>query len=111
VSAPVAPAEPDSAQIEAAYTAVVRQEIEHEKIYPTSREARIQHPEGRVGVWFVLGRDGAIADIGIDRSAGSILDRQAIVTVRRGRYAPFPPEAWRGEGQRRFTVELDFIPT
>src|SRR5262249_30036390 len=42
----VAPAAaPNAAQIEAAYASVVRQRIEQEKVYPTSREARIQHPE------------------------------------------------------------------
>jgi len=107
----VAPAPPSSEAIEAAYSAVVRQEIERQKIYPTSRDARIQHPSGRVTVWFVLARDGAINDVGIEESAGSILDHQAAVTVRLGRYAPFPEEAWKGQAQRRFTVELDFFPT
>src|SRR5262249_48291013 len=105
-----APAAPDSAQIEASYAAAVRQRIELEKVYPTSREARIQSPSGRVTAWFVLSRGGAVVDAGVEQSAGAILDRQALVTIRRGRYAPFPAEAWRGESQHRFNVELDFHP-
>src|SRR5262245_16231070 len=49
--APPTPAAPNSAQIESAYAAVVRQRIEQEKVYPTSREARIQHPQGTVECW------------------------------------------------------------
>lgn len=107
---PVAPSAPppNSAQIENAYATSVRARIEQEKVYPTSRDARIQHPQGTVECWFVLNRSGALVDAGVSRSAGSILDRQALVTIRRGRYAPFPDDAWRGESQHRFTVELEF---
>jgi protein TonB len=108
LAAPAMPSAPSAAQIESAYAAVVRQRIEQEKVYPTSREARIQHPEGAVECWFVLSRDGALVDAGVLRSAGGILDRQALVTIRRSRYAPFPQEAFVGEGQHRFTVELAF---
>src|SRR5262249_51637014 len=106
--APPTPAAPSAAQVESAYAAVVRQRIEQEKVYPTSREARIQHPEGTVQCWFVLSRDGSLVDAGVTRSAGGILDRQALVTIRRSRYAPFPQEAFVGESQHRFTVELAF---
>jgi protein TonB len=106
--APPSPPAPSAAQVEGAYAAIVRQRIEREKVYPTSREARIEHPQGVVECWFVLSRDGALVDAGVSHSAGNILDRQALVTIRRGRYAPFPQEAFVGESQHRFTVELAF---
>lgn len=105
--APTAPP-PNSAQVESAYTASVRQRLEQEKVYPTSRDARIQHPQGTVECWYIIARSGALVDAGITTSAGSILDRQALVTIRRSRFAPFPQDAWPGESQHRFSAELNF---
>jgi hypothetical protein len=34
----------------------------------------------------------------------------ALSTVRRGAYPAFPDDVWPGKTQRRFTVELDFVP-
>ncbi len=100
-----------TATAEAAYIGRVRDYLKSIKRYPTGREASLQRPAGVVEVWFVLARSGELLDMGIATSSGSmLLDAAARSTVRRGEYPPFPPEAWDGKAQHRFTVELDFYP-
>jgi protein TonB len=114
-SAPPAPAAPpaqppDSAAVNSSYAARVRAAIEAQKHYPMSKDARLEQPRGTVGVWVELTRDGTIVDAGIEESAGSILDRQALETVRRATYPPFPAGAYPGQSQQRFAASLNFIP-
>lgn len=100
-----------TATVEAAYISRVRDYLKSIKRYPTGREASLQRPAGVVEVWFVLARSGELLDMGITTPSGSmLLDAAARSTVRRGEYPPFPPEAWNGKAQHRFTVELDFYP-
>jgi protein TonB len=81
------------------------------KRYPTGREVSLQRPRGTTRIWFTLNRDGSLVDADIETSSDSIyLDKQALKTVRGGSYPPFPAEAWPGESQHRFTVDLEFVP-
>jgi periplasmic protein TonB len=107
--APAAPAE--NLSLESTYLASARAAIEQEKRYPMSKDARLQQPSGTVTVWFVLNRAGELQDIGIAGSAGSILDRAAIESVRRTTFAPFPTELWPRDSQHRFIVYLRFVPS
>ena len=96
-------------QAEAGYVAQLRSYLESVKRYPTSREARLQRPVGRVRLWLDVARDGTLRDAGIERSSDSmILDAAALSTVRQGRYPPFPPESFAGKSGNRFTVNLDY---
>jgi len=111
VAAPIpAPPAPESShESEDHYIAGVRSHLEAIKRYPTSREARLEHPVGRVEIWFILDHAGKLEDVGIEKSSGSpILDQAAISTVKRGEYSAFPTDAWKGEATHRFTVQLNF---
>ena len=106
--APPAPAAPDAS---ASYTGKVRAYLNSIKRYPTSREASIQRPEGKVRVWFVVKRDGSLVDAGIEDSSNSILlDNAGLATVRRGSMPPFE-SAFGTEESHRFTVDLEFKPS
>lgn len=109
---PVKPAPaPSSASIESGYVATVRAQLNANKRYPTGREASLQRPSGKAVVWFVLNRNGALNDAGIEDSSNSIiLDNAALSTVRRTPYAAWPEGGWPGQAQHRFTVTLDFAP-
>lgn len=108
---PKAVAPERSQSVEAAYVSRVREHLKNIKRYPTGREASLQRPTGVVEVWFVLDRNGALLDMGIETSSGSmLLDAAARSTVRRGEYPKFPDEVWSGKQQHRFTVQLDFYP-
>jgi protein TonB len=105
------PAQPVSANLESNYIASVRATLNANKRYPTGREASLQRPSGKVKVWFVLARNGALQDAGIDDSSNSIiLDNAALATVRRTTYSPWPDGSWPSENQHKFTVTLDFVP-
>ncbi len=107
---PPAPPPPPTVDLSATYTGRVRAYLNSTKRYPTGREASIQHPEGKVRIWFVLRRDGSLVDAGIDDSSNSILlDNAGLATVRRGTMPPFEG-AFGNEETHRFTVDLDFKP-
>jgi len=97
--------------VSASYTGKVRAYLNSIKRYPTSREASIQRPEGKVRIWFVLKRDGSLVDAGVEDSSNSILlDNAGLTTVRRGSMPPFE-SAFGSEETHRFTVDLEFKPT
>jgi protein TonB len=105
------PQPPATANLESNYIAAVRATLNANKRYPTGREASLQRPAGKVKVWFVLARNGALQDAGIDDSSNSIiLDNAALATVRRTTYSPWPDGSWPSENQHKFTVTLDFVP-
>lgn len=105
------PVQPGSVNLESNYIASVRATLNANKRYPTGREASLQRPSGKVKVWFVLTRNGALQDAGIDDSSNSIiLDNAALATVRRTTYSPWPDGSWPTENQHKFTVTLDFVP-
>lgn len=108
VVAPVKTVAPD---IEAAFVAKIRAYLNSAKRYPTGREASLSRPSGRARVWFVLRRSGELVDAGIETGSGSmLLDAAALTTVRRASYTAIPDEAWSGQTQHQFSVELDFVP-
>ena len=70
------------------YQNIVRQMIEEKKEYPYW--AKIRGIEGRVHLKFVILSNGEVQNIEIVRSSGSsILDKEAISTIKRA--SPFPP--------------------
>lgn len=108
---PSAKAEPVSASIEAEFVARIRAQLNASKRYPTGREASMQRPQGKVRVWFVLGRNGTLIDSGLlDSSNSLLLDNAALSTVRRAALGAWPNEAWPGQEQHKFSVELEFLP-
>jgi protein TonB len=107
----IAPQPPVSVSLENNYIASVRATLNANKRYPTGREASLQRPSGKVKLWFVLARNGALQDAGIDESSNSIiLDNAALSTLRRTTYAPWPEGSWASQSQHKFTVTLDFFP-
>ena len=102
---------PVSVSLENNYIVSVRAILNANKRYPTGREASLQRPSGKVKLWFVLARNGALQDAGIDESSNSIiLDNAALSTLRRTTYAPWPEGTWASQSQHKFTVTLDFVP-
>jgi protein TonB len=102
---------PVNVSLENNYIASVRAILNANKRYPTGREASLQRPSGKVKLWFVLARNGALQDAGIDESSNSIiLDNAALSTVRRTTYTPWPDGSWPSQSQHKFTVTLDFVP-
>ena len=102
---------PISVSLENNYIVSVRAILNANKRYPTGREASLQRPSGKVKLWFVLARNGALQDAGIDESSNSIiLDNAALSTLRRTTYAPWPEGSWASQSQHKFTVTLDFVP-
>jgi protein TonB len=102
---------PISVSLENNYIVSVRATLNANKRYPTGREASLQRPSGKVKLWFVLARNGALQDAGIDESSNSIiLDNAALSTLRRTTYAPWPEGSWTSQSQHKFTVTLDFVP-
>lgn len=105
------PQPPTPVNLENNYIAAVRATLNANKRYPTGREASLQRPAGKVKVWFVLMRNGALHEAGIEESSNSIiLDNAALATVRRTSYSPWPEGSWSSEAQHKFTVTLDFVP-
>ncbi|MQR00697.1 TonB family protein [Glaciimonas sp. GS1] len=104
-------AKPNSASVEASYVAKVRAHLNSIKRYPTGREASLQRPQGKVKIWFVLNRDGTLAEQGIEESSNSmLLDEAARKTINRATFSAFPESSWAGEATHRFSAELEFIP-
>ncbi len=111
-ASPPAPAKtgPSVGQIQAGYESIIRGYLESIKRYPTSREARLQRPQGKVDVWIEVHRDGSLKDAGILKSSDhNILDNAALSTIRNGKYPPFPAEAYPGESSHRFSATLEYI--
>ena len=107
----IAPQPPVSVSLENNYIVSVRATLNANTRYPTGREASLQRPSGKVKLWFVLARNGALQDAGIDESSNSIiLDNAALSTLRRTTYAPWPEGSWASQSQHKFTVTLDFVP-
>ena len=110
-AAAAAPAAARPHNAEAEYVARLRAHLNSIKRYPTGREASLQRPQGKVRVWFVLKRDGALVDAGIEESSNSmLLDDAARKTINRSNFSGFPESSWAGENTHRFTAELEFIP-
>lgn len=102
---------PNNVTIEASYVAQLRAHLNSIKRYPTGREASQQKPRGKVKVWFILNRNGSVADQGIEETSNSmLLDDAARKTINRSSFSSFPESGWPGEATHRFSAELEFIP-
>lgn len=102
---------PVNVSIESNYIASVRAMLNANKRYPTGREASLQRPSGMVKLWFVMTRNGALQDAGVDESSNAIiLDNAALSTLRRTTFSPWPDGSWPSQNQHKFTVTLDFFP-
>jgi periplasmic protein TonB len=109
--APPAPAAPaENVSLENTYFANCYAAIQAQKRYPMSKDARLEQPSGTATVAFVLDRSGALLSSEIAQSAGGILDRAALDSVRRAQCPPFPAELWPGASQHAFTINLHFTP-
>jgi protein TonB len=103
------PGPPAAGAQNAAYAGLVTAEVKALHHYPTGREALTQHPHGTATVSFTLNRAGQLVDADIQTASGSlILDRAALQTVERASYPPFPADAFPGESQHSFSVNLDY---
>jgi protein TonB len=110
-AAPARPAVSATAGLEAAFVGRLRAYIETIKRYPTSKEAKLLRPSGTVEVGFVLNRAGEVSAVAVQKSSGSsVLDQQAMSTVRGGTYPRMPDEAWSGEASHRFFVQIELSP-
>ena len=100
-----------AASMEGEYVAKVRAMLDSTKRYPTGRQASQQRPQGKVKVWFTLARNGMLVEAGVlESSNANLLDDAALGCVRRGSYPPFPEHTWPGQGQHKFTTEIEFAP-
>jgi len=106
--APVAAAKPN---LDGEYIARIRSYLNSIKRYPSGREASQLRPEGTVKIWFVLRRDGSLADSGIEQSSNSaLLDEAARKTVSRATFPGFPEQFMADQETHRFSVDLQFRP-
>lgn len=111
VQPPAAASGPKAETPEELYIATMRGYLDGIKRYPTSREARIERPEGDAVVWYELDNSGALLESGIEKTSGSmILDQAALSTVRRGEYQKFPAGAWDNAAKHRFLITLHLSP-
>lgn len=97
--------------LEAAYAASLRADIDRRTHAPDSVQYRLRRPSGEVRVEFVLTRDGVAKAVRVLHSSGSsILDDAAQSTVASGRYPPIPAKAFAGEAEHLFAVTIQFRP-
>lgn len=102
------PAQPSPAQTDR-YEAQILRYLESIKRYPSSREARQTRPAGVVTVWFELARSGRVLDAGIERgSNSSLLDSEALKTVRAGNFPQFPEAVFANADKHRFSAHLSY---
>ncbi|MFC5472417.1 energy transducer TonB family protein [Paraherbaspirillum soli] len=115
--APATPAPPPAApkasvdpSLEKAYYGKLRAEVERQKVYPRSREAALEQPQGKVVVWLEIGRSGEVLGSGIETPASSmLLNRAAEASLRRLKQVEkFPAEAFAGVDKKRFTVTFTY---
>ena len=109
VAAPALAPAAHTASAEDAYKSQLRAYLNSIKRYPNSREARQLRPTGTVRLWLEIDRSGQLINAGIETSAGtSLLDVEALRTVRGGRYPAMPEAAFGGEASHRFTVPIEY---
>jgi TonB family protein len=107
--ASAAPSRVAAGTIEAQYAATLRTNIDVRTVVPDSVEYRLHRPKGETRVNFTLDREGSVLTANIAHTSGwDILDRQALMIVKSGRYPPFPSAAFPGELRHIFLVTLEF---
>ena len=91
------------------YEAQILRYLESIKRYPSSREARQTRPSGTVTVWFDLSRAGRVLAAGIEKSSNSsLLDSEALKTVRTGNFPVYPEGVFASADMRRFSAHLSY---
>ena len=82
------------------YMAKALEHLNHIKRYPTSREARLTHPQGTVKLKVLIQRDGSVSSVELTASSGSnLLDNEALRTVKNTQFPAIPEDAFPGESQ------------
>lgn len=105
-AAPVSAGRPDA---NLAYEAALKANITARTCGPDTPEYRLLQPTGMSRVGFTVSRDGTVSDVGIATSSGStMLDRQAYAIVSGGVYPRMPADAFAGEANHPFLVEIEF---
>jgi periplasmic protein TonB len=96
---------------ETTYVTALHTQLDHQKRYPSGREASIVHPSGASTVWVEVDRDGRIVARGVDATSYStLLDTTALALVGRTAYGAFPADAWSDASTHRFRVTYRFDP-
>jgi protein TonB len=96
--------------LENAYAAQLKSYLEKIKKYPSSREARLTHPQGTVGMLLVINRLGELLDVKVLTSSHSnLLDGEALKTIRSGVFPTFPKDAFENESSHQFKVNLEYL--
>lgn len=91
------------------YEAQILRYLESIKRYPSNREARLTRPAGIVTIWFDLSRAGQVLDAGIEKSSNSsLLDFEALKTVRSGSFPQFPETLFSNAENHRFSAHLSY---
>ncbi|MDO9278004.1 MAG: TonB family protein [Polaromonas sp.] len=91
------------------YEAQILRYLESIKRYPSSREARQTRPSGTVTVWFDLSRAGRVLAAGIEKSSNSsLLDSEALKTVRTGNFPVYPEGVFASADMHRFSAHLSY---
>lgn len=105
-----APRPATNVNVESSYVGQLRAYVNSIKRYPNSREARQLRPTGTVKVWMEIDRQGQLLDAGVEQGADSpLLDKEALRTVRNGRFPAFPADAFAGKSSHRFVIAIEYL--
>ncbi len=101
------PAPRSNAAAEGAYQVKARSQIAKNKHYPD--EAMQMGMTGSTHVVYVIGRDGKLIRVDVERSSGhTLLDQAALRAVRKTRFDPIPDDAWIHLKEQTFRTRIDF---
>lgn len=104
-----APPPPQKGNPDRDYERKVRSLVEARKRYPTSRQASIEKPVGAVGVCVTIDRSGAVRDVNVNNSSGSLLlDTTASRLVEGTTYPPFDESHFKGQSTHAFCMKLEY---
>ncbi|WP_321818762.1 MULTISPECIES: TonB family protein [unclassified Paraburkholderia] len=91
------------------YEAKLLSLVEAHKLYPTGRQAMLDHPQGTVQVCVSLTRNGEPGDVRIASSSGSmLLDLAARKLVSGLTYPAFPEQAFAGQARHEFCMNVEY---
>jgi protein TonB len=94
---------------ESNYVSELKAYLEKIKKYPSSREARLTHPQGTVVLSLLIARNGQLQDIRVvGTSHSNLLDGEAVKTIKAGSLPAFPEQAYAGESSHEFKVNMEY---
>lgn len=100
---------PDSEHLNKDYERKIRTLVESKKQYPTSRQASIEKPTGKIALCVMLGRSGNVRSVDVSSSSGSLLlDNAAVRLVESLSYPAFGEASFPGEPSHVFCMTLDY---